>query len=371
LDIAALLRVLTQAPYYASAVMVALFVGGVWQIVASHFEMNVSATHSIIGAIIGFAFVYGGPDGVVWADQVPRVPGERRPFPPVKGVVPIVLSWFVSPVLTGLVSALIFNICRTLVLRRRNAFRMSFYVLPPLVMLTVWINLFFVFTKGAAKTLKQTGGWTDRKSGWISAVIAGGCTLIAAGIVAPLIWKRIHSLEERAAVAAADKSCEMEAQVPAADLSLVTPEEPAVALPPLKRSPIGRLVVRLFKLGSRSMHTMHKAAMHGMEVDIHAVVDEDPIVTAIHANAEVFDPRAEAVFSYLQVFSAVCVIFAHGAAEVGYMTGPLGAIWQVVNTGLLRKKVQSPLWVVIISAMALIIGLVRACFMDIAAHCAC
>lgn len=89
--------------------MVALFVGGVWQIVASYMELNVSATHSIIGAIIGFAFVYGGPDAVVWAQQVPRVPGERRPFPPVKGVVPIVLSWFVSPVLTGIASALIFN----------------------------------------------------------------------------------------------------------------------------------------------------------------------------------------------------------------------------------------------------------------------
>ena len=338
---------------FAYGMMIALFVGGAWQIVASHFEMNVSATHSIIGAIIGFALVYGGADAVVWAQKVPRVPGKRQPFPPVRGVVPVVLSWFVSPVLTGLASALIFNLCRTLVLRRRNAFRMSFYVLPPLVMLTVWINLYFVFTKGAAKTLKKTS-WTDRKSGWVSAVVAGGCTLIAAVVVVPLIWKRILTLEERA-----DNSCELEAQVPAAQACAadVAADEPLPAAPPPKRSRVGRLVVRLFKLCSRSMHIAQKAAMHGMEVDIHAVVDKDPIVTAIHANAEVFDPRAEAVFSYLQVFSAVCVIFAHGAAEVGYMTGPLGAIWQVVSTGMLRKKVQSPLWIIIISALGLVIGL--------------
>jgi phosphate/sulfate permease len=31
----------------------------------------------------------------------------------------------------------------------------------------------------------------------------------------------------------------------------------------------------------------------------------------------------------MQVFSAICVIFSHGAGEVGYMTGPLGAVWQV------------------------------------------
>ena len=47
-------------------------------------------------------------------------------------------------------------------------------------------------------------------------------------------------------------------------------------------------------------------------VDIHAVVEEDPIVNAIHRNAEVFDPKAESVFRYLQVFSAICVIFSHG-----------------------------------------------------------
>ena len=215
--------------------------------------------------------------------------------------------------------------------------------------------MYFVFTKGAAKTLKQTGGWSDRKSGWVSAVIAGGCTFIAAVVVVPLIWKRIRVLEER--TASADKSRELEAQVPAAATADVPFALEAPVAPPQKRSRLGRLVVRLFKLAGRSIHTIQHAAMHGMEVDIHAVVDEDPLVAAIHANAEVFDPRAEAVFSYLQVFSAVCVIFAHGAAEVGYMTGPLGAIWQVVNTGMLRKKVQSPLWVIVISALGLVVGL--------------
>lgn len=38
--------------------MWALLVGGIWQIAASKLELNVSATHSIIGAIVGFAMVY-------------------------------------------------------------------------------------------------------------------------------------------------------------------------------------------------------------------------------------------------------------------------------------------------------------------------
>jgi hypothetical protein len=76
----------TEDPeFYAYGMMWALIVGGVWQIAASHFELNVSATHSIVGAIIGFSLVKGGGDAVIWSQKVPHVAGQRRPFPPVKG----------------------------------------------------------------------------------------------------------------------------------------------------------------------------------------------------------------------------------------------------------------------------------------------
>ena len=44
-----------------------------------------------------------------------------------------------------------------------------------------------------------------------------------------------------------------------------------------------------------------KVATHGLNVDIHKVVDEDPIVAQIHESAEKFDPHVEYVFAYLQV----------------------------------------------------------------------
>lgn len=59
----------------------------------------------------------------------------------------------------------------------------------------------------------------------------------------------------------------------------------------------------------------------------------------------------------MQVFSAICVIFAHGAGEVGYMAGPLAAIWDVYNTGKLSKNVSPPVWVVLIGAVGLVVGL--------------
>lgn len=44
-----------------------------WQGLASYWEMNVSSTHSIIGAIIGFSLVYGGKDAVNWATPDSKV----------------------------------------------------------------------------------------------------------------------------------------------------------------------------------------------------------------------------------------------------------------------------------------------------------
>ncbi len=43
------------------------------------------------------------------------------------------------------------------------------------------INLFFVFSKGAAKTLE----WPSSKSAWVSAVIAGGMSLLSAAVIIP------------------------------------------------------------------------------------------------------------------------------------------------------------------------------------------
>lgn len=59
----------------------------------------------------------------------------------------------------------------------------------------------------------------------------------------------------------------------------------------------------------------------------------------------------------VQVFSAICVIFAHGAGEVGYMAGPLASIWDVYQHGKLNKSVSPPVWIVLIGAVGLVVGL--------------
>jgi PiT family inorganic phosphate transporter len=72
----------------------ALLAAGVWLFIATRFGLPVSTTHSIVGAIVGFAAVGIGMEAVKW-DKV----------------VSIVMSWVVSPVLAGTLAFLLLKAC--------------------------------------------------------------------------------------------------------------------------------------------------------------------------------------------------------------------------------------------------------------------
>ncbi len=280
------------------------------------------------------------------------------PFPPIKGVLIIVLSWFFSPILTGTASAILFLLSRHLVLRSTNAYKRSFLVLPPMAFLTFWVNIYFVLTKGAAKMLSaQAAGWTSKKAAWIAAAAAAGVSFLSVVVVIPLMYRRIETVHQQRAdkeTADAEEKArklqeDVEAEAAPADAQLeVSKLEEAVELTPAQQ----RMAQLKGYLGLAK-----KAAMHGVEVNVHDIVEEDELVAAIHAHAEVFDEKAETVFSYMQVFSAICVIFSHGAGEVGYMSGPLGAIFQVIRSGQLTSSSSPPIWTVLIGAFGLVVGL--------------
>lgn len=304
---------------YAYGMMCNLIIGTIWLAISSYKGWNVSSTHSIIGGIIGFSLIYGGKDGVAWAIE----DTSGKSFPPYKGVVPIILSWFISPILTGLASASIFVTTRQLVLRRENAYNLSYYVLPIMVLVTTWINIYFVFTKGAKKTLQSNDDWSDEKAAWITTIIAGGLSLLSGVIGIPLLKRHI------------EKQC--------------TAEEAGITIKEIETPPVST--------NASFFDKTKKLLMNGVEQDIHKVIDTDPLVSSIHENAELFDPKVEGVFKYLQLMSAICVIFAHGAGEVGYMAGPLSTIWTIVNTNKIEKSTTAPIWIIIIGASGLVVGL--------------
>lgn len=329
---------------YAYGMMIALLVSGVWNILASYWELNVSATHSIIGSIMGFSLVYAGGSAVLWAE---RQPGA---FPPYGGIVPIIVCWFFAPVATGLLSALMFFVIRFCILRRKNGVMLTCIMLPILVFLTVFICLFFVLTKGAKKMISDSdSSWNDSKALWISAASAGGALVLGAVTMVPWVLYRLRQKYN-------DDGTEIVQEVPQDTEAGKVKVEQDAGEEDFSSAPNPKLA-HLMSSMKKSFIKSKDLMMHGMEVDVHELVEEDEMVAEIHRNAEVFDPRVEYCFAFLQVFSAVCVTFSHGAGEVGYMAGPLATIWNLYTEGQLVKAVEAPIWIILISALGLVVGL--------------
>jgi PiT family inorganic phosphate transporter len=83
--------------------MASLLAAGIWLIIASYFGWPVSTTHSIVGAIVGFAAVGIGMEVVQWAK-----------------VGSIVASWVVSPLLSGTMAFMLFTSVQKLILNTEN-----------------------------------------------------------------------------------------------------------------------------------------------------------------------------------------------------------------------------------------------------------
>ena len=86
--------------------MAALLAAGTWLFVASMMGWPVSTTHSIVGALVGFAAVGIGVDAVNWGK-----------------VGTIVASWVVSPVMAGTISFGLFMSVQKLILNTSEPFR--------------------------------------------------------------------------------------------------------------------------------------------------------------------------------------------------------------------------------------------------------
>lgn len=63
------------------------------------------------------------------------------------------------------------------------------------------------------------------------------------------------------------------------------------------------------------------------------------------------------LFTIPLIFAAALLSFAHGANDVANAIGPLAAIYDALSTGLIASKASIPLWVMVVGAIGLVIGL--------------
>ena len=63
------------------------------------------------------------------------------------------------------------------------------------------------------------------------------------------------------------------------------------------------------------------------------------------------------LFTWPLVCSAALLSFAHGANDVANAVGPLAAIYEAVKAGAIATKAATPLWVMLLGALGLAVGL--------------
>ena len=116
--------------------MGSLLSAGVWLLIASFMGWPVSTTHSIIGAIIGFACVTVGPHAVEWGS--------------IKGIVG---SWFVTPIISGIIAYTIFTSTQKFIFDTETPLENAKKFGPYYMGLTAFIITIVTITKG----LKHVG----------------------------------------------------------------------------------------------------------------------------------------------------------------------------------------------------------------------
>uniref|UniRef100_U5EPM4 Phosphate transporter n=1 Tax=Corethrella appendiculata TaxID=1370023 RepID=U5EPM4_9DIPT len=109
----------------------ALASSALWLLVATFLKLPISGTHSIVGSTIGFSLVARGTQGLKWTT-----------------LGTIVASWFVSPVLSGLVSVMLFWLIRKFILQSSNPLKAGLIALPMFYGTTLFINIFSIVHDG-------------------------------------------------------------------------------------------------------------------------------------------------------------------------------------------------------------------------------
>ncbi len=108
-----------------------LLAAAVWLLIASRNGWPVSTTHTIVGAVVGFAAVGVSVDAVNWGR-----------------VGTIVMSWVVSPLLAGTMSYFIFNSIQRLILNTKEPLRNARKYGPFYILAVTFIIALLTLTKG-------------------------------------------------------------------------------------------------------------------------------------------------------------------------------------------------------------------------------
>ena len=294
------------------------FCVGVWLFIACKYEMPVSTTHSCVGGMIGMTIALKGTQCVNWYEP-------RDMFPYIGGVSGIVISWVLSPVFSGIISSILFGLMRNLILRSSQSFNRTTYLFPILIGTTITLNTFFIIYKGA----KGLGlDETPMSQATIFSFGTGGITAI---IICPF------TRHIRSRVLKRIKEQEKTTDLHNSEIEVLQQEE--------------------------NTHNCCNLVSHiktNLKININDIVSNDNTVSNIHNDAEIFDETTEEYFKSLQIFTAMCGSFSHGANDVANAIGPFAAIYMIGRDAHVNNKNElgsDAYWILTLGGVGISVGL--------------
>jgi len=299
-----------------------------WLFLASYLEMPVSTTHSCVGGMIGMTIALAGTECVIWYKEVDS-------FPYIGGVGGIIMSWFLSPIFSGIISSTLFATIRSQVLRYPYESKRLNYTYPILVGSTLVINCFFIIYKGAKGI-----GLDDLETSTII-IICLGTGLFGVIITIPLITK-IRKIVNVKCIVSNSTTFNTISYNQNSDFNNQNSD---------------------FNIRENYIENLESNEISNNRKNLNINSQQQfEIVSNLHNNAEKFDNRIEEVFKYLQVFSAICDSFSHGANDVANAIGPFAAIYLIYkDQGNLSSKLDmgnDAYWILALGGIGISTGLI-------------
>jgi PiT family inorganic phosphate transporter len=170
-------EILSASPELLVYGMIAsLLAAGLWLLVATSFGWPVSTTHSIVGAIVGFAAIGISVDSVNWSK-----------------VSNIVASWVVSPLMAGVIAFVVYQSVRRFILNAAEPLAAARRGVPVYIFMVAFIISMVSLVKG----LKHVGlDLSFEQSLIYAALIASGITVVGAILISRLKVNAETSHEE-------------------------------------------------------------------------------------------------------------------------------------------------------------------------------
>jgi sodium-dependent phosphate transporter len=350
---------------------------------ATFFGLPVSTTHTVVGAIMGFSICAKGFPSINWDVAIQ-----------------IFISWVISPAVAGVIALAFFVPLRLFVLRHDNAYQRAYLTFPIVLLIGVGIDLFYVLYKAGSN-------FNADEALPLNVVLPASfgfgavCGLLWLKPVGPFTMKRINARLDGTGknnstvheVNEEDKPESAPETVPSVNIEHtrdlgedeeeacdfdeeedkkvnfdeeeggVTAGIPLRATPDQEDSEEGDDDEQ----AGEPKTTKRKSLLHQMSSkfventygqDLHSQsMHENPEAASIWDAGEVFDPHAEQLFTYVQVFTACLNSFAHGANDVSNAIAPISAIIAIYQTGELSSKAPVQKWILAYGGVGIVLGL--------------